>query len=880
MAKPSLAAVAPEVIPERTAQEGADPENPLPEGSPPANSAEKTTEVDAISAAEASPPPGEPQPPSLSRQHQRWLESVAELMRDAEREVFINLRQDYQRESFIQRFWRARDPFPETSRNEFRERWEANLELARDLFPDFDDARARMMLVNGEPVKRQEIRCGEYLLPLEYWYFKGTLQIRSDFYLVFFRKGSGRKARYELWYPSQGLSPLLAPTLSRIPGEREILAFISEACSRGGEIATVLTSALDWGSFTDRQEIFPDPGDEWLNTFVAYSTDMPTGAEEFSASVELTFPGRFQSRTLVQGLVSVGTDEVGTSNLLDSPSYNFVLDGEILRKDQLFEHFRYRFNLKSSQAEQGLLPLAFQRYLRPGTYTLVLKVEDLNRHAFYRESFDLVVPRNTSTTASRGATAPGAEAAQGHAAASSTAISTRLLQEANTDLPTGDHTVTLLVPRDVLSTGRVRVEAMTRGENIARVRFDLNGKRIFSKSRPPYSVELNLGEAPRVHTLRAVVTDDQGNLLAADEVLINAGPHRFDLRLIEPQAGKTYSQSVRAQAEVEIPEGEHLDRVEFYLNETLIATLFQPPFLQPMVIPDNEPLAFVRAVAYLNDGGSVEDAVFVNAPDFVDNVQIEYVELYTTVLSRRGKQVKDLKSSEVQVSENGVEQTIQRFELVEDVPIHAGILMDVSNSMTQRLEKAVEGTLSFFETVLTPKDRAAVVTFNEEPSLAVRFTNSLEVLAGGLAGLTAEGETALYDALIYNLYYFSGMGGKGAIILLSDGEDVSSRYTFEDVIDYARRTGVAIYPVGISLSGAKNEIRIQLQRLASETGGTSFFVDTANDLTRVFDAIQLELRSQYLISYQSTSEGDDFRKVEVEVSRPGVTAKTQSGYFP
>ena len=83
-----------------------------------------------------------------------------------------------------------------------------------------------------------------------------------------------------------------------------------------------------------------------------------------------------------------------------------------------------------------------------------------------------------------------------------------------------------------------------------------------------------------------------------------------------------------------MPEDGALERVEFFLNETLVATLYQPPFTQPIVLPEDGELAYVRAVAYLADGNSTEDLVFVNAPDNLEEVDVQFVELYTTVLDR------------------------------------------------------------------------------------------------------------------------------------------------------------------------------------------------------------------------------------------------------
>ena len=87
------------------------------------------------------------------------------------------------------------------------------------------------------------------------------------------------------------------------------------------------------------------------------------------------------------------------------------------------------------------------------------------------------------------------------------------------------------------------------------------------------------------------------------------------------------------------------------------------------------------------------------------------------------------------------------------------------------------------------------MVFNDEPRLIVRFTNDTKILAGGLSGLIAEGETALWDSVMFSLHYFRGLRGKRALIVLTDGEDSVSNYSFLDAIDFARRSGVSIYVI-------------------------------------------------------------------------------------
>jgi VWFA-related protein len=291
-------------------------------------------------------------------------------------------------------------------------------------------------------------------------------------------------------------------------------------------------------------------------------------------------------------------------------------------------------------------------------------------------------------------------------------------------------------------------------------------------------------------------------------------------------------------------------------------------------------VTYVRAAAYLPDGDATEDLVYVNAPPYLEELDVQFVQLFTAATDERGRPVEGLARDEFHVVEDGVPQTIHRFELVRDLPIHAGILIDNSGSMRGSLDEVRRAALSFFRQAITPRDRAAVITFNKFPHLAVKLTNNLQTLGGGLAGLTAEGETALYDSVIFSLYYLAGIRGQRALLVLSDGKDESSRFSFEQALEYARRAGVTIYTIGLNLPSG--DARRKLAQLADETGGRSYFLGDTGDLGEIYRAIQEELRSQYLIAYQSTNTtgGDAFRSVELTVARPGVKVKTISGYYP
>ena len=833
----------------------------------------------------------------LDAEQQRWFEDVELLLTADERAVFLELREDYQRDAFIDAFWRSRDPFPETPRNEFRDKWQAKVEEARGLFGTLADARSRFYLLNGPPAERIEIgqrdprsgegnRCRGLTAPTEVWIYRSEHPLGEDLVVVFYRPfGVGR---WRIWDSGYGLEGLRSRSSVMLSGSDldEWARTVAESC---GDAGKALLGAIRWVSAGGIQhalrmmkaETPPAPkSEEWLSTFLSYSTDLPEGAGSFPATLTFDFPGRRQSRTWVQGTLLVDTAELGLTRLAGTGSFNLLLTGEVLRGEELFDRFRYQFDVPAKTSGPRL-PLVFQRLLRPGEYRIVLKVEDLAG----KQSALLSDSRARFFRADQALTVPVAEGAPPPADAD--AQTTRLLAEANA-LLFADATIELLapLPRGGLGgqvvAGRVRFDALVSGDTVARVVFFLDGRELFTKRTPPWSVELDLGQNPRTRTLRAAALDAQGREVASDELLLNASSHRFAVTLTSPPPGKRYRESVRVAAKVELPEGQRLERLEIFRDETLVATLYQPPYEQPILLPGAEQLTLLRAVGYLSDGNTSEDHVFVNAPAGLEEVAVQLVELYTAVTDRYGRPAAGLTAEDFVVKEDGAAQRLVRFEQVGNLPIQAAVLLDTSASMETSLGEAQQAALAFFTDVVTPKDRAALITFNDRPRLRAKLTNDLQALGGGLAGIKAERGTALYDSVVFALFYFNGVSGQRAVVVLSDGDDESSRFDLQQTLEVARRAGVTIYGIGIGPGAAEQEAHDAITRLAEETGGRAFFVAAAAELGAIYRSIEEELRSKYLLVYQSTNAkpSREFRKVEVKVAEPGLEAHTLRGYYP
>jgi VWFA-related protein len=201
--------------------------------------------------------------------------------------------------------------------------------------------------------------------------------------------------------------------------------------------------------------------------------------------------------------------------------------------------------------------------------------------------------------------------------------------------------------------------------------------------------------------------------------------------------------------------------------------------------------------------------------------------------------------------------------------------------MATRMGQAQAAAAQFIERLVRPTDQCFALSFSDRPTLLVPRTHDTEAVTTALRGLQADGNTSLHDAVVYALYYFRGTSGRRAIVLLSDGEDTSSAIPFRDTLEYARRSGVVIYPVGLDV-GSFGTVRNHLNDLAQETGGRAFYIKKVEELASIYAVIESELRNQYLLAYSSdrAAQEGQYREVEVKVAKSGLKARTIRGYYP
>src|SRR5688500_10905854 len=138
---------------------------------------------------------------ALPEKYRQFLAEVEILITPTELAAFLALEQDYQRDAFITNFWRSRDPYPDTARNELQDQWQVRLELAASLFGAIGDERAKMVLYNGPPDGRVEARCTS-LWPVEVWFYdKKKNRTREELWIIFYQRFGAGACR--IWQPDR-----------------------------------------------------------------------------------------------------------------------------------------------------------------------------------------------------------------------------------------------------------------------------------------------------------------------------------------------------------------------------------------------------------------------------------------------------------------------------------------------------------------------------------------------------------------------------------------------------------------------------------------------------------------------------------------------------
>ena len=262
----------------------------------------------------------------------------------------------------------------------------------------------------------------------------------------------------------------------------------------------------------------------------------------------------------------------------------------------------------------------------------------------------------------------------------------------------------------------------------------------------------------------------------------------------------------------------------------------------------------------------------VSAPEppvghFTATAGTEYVQLPVVVRDRKGTFVDDLSTRDFHVWVDGHAVALDSFERNDAAPVSFAILLDVSGSMriADKLDHAKEAIRKLVA-LRRKGDDFALFTFSEDEVRVVSgFSTDPAPLLRQLFFVKPEGKTALYDAVSQTSNeLLSGKNTKKAILLFTDGVDNASQLNTADIERLMLNESVPIYAIGmknaaysaLSEEGRKELSLSALDLLAQASGGRMFLVSGDDDLRPIAEAIDGELRRQYVLGFQPSGEGE------------------------
>ena len=284
------------------------------------------------------------------------------------------------------------------------------------------------------------------------------------------------------------------------------------------------------------------------------------------------------------------------------------------------------------------------------------------------------------------------------------------------------------------------------------------------------------------------------------------------------------------------------------------------------------------------------------SPQATFRSNVDLVALNVVVTDSDQKYVSGLRPSDFAVFEDGVQQDVSFFG-ASGVALDLAILLDTSASMTGKMQLVQQAAIGFLNT-LRADDRAIIVDIKDATKIMYPLGGDLEAAKQAILSTSPRGGTALYNGAYLTLKEMvkerrsNSEVRRQAIVVLSDGDDTASLVSYDDLMDLAKQSGIAIYTITmrskylVSQAASRghsyfSQSEFGMKALAQETGARSFFPTELGELSGVYAAIAEELATQYAIGYSSKNPRMDgsYRRVVVQIAdKPGVRTRTRAGY--
>lgn len=252
-------------------------------------------------------------------------------------------------------------------------------------------------------------------------------------------------------------------------------------------------------------------------------------------------------------------------------------------------------------------------------------------------------------------------------------------------------------------------------------------------------------------------------------------------------------------------------------------------------------------------------------------VDVDLVLLPVTVSDSMNHAVTSLKKEDFALYEGNQQQEIRYFS-TEDAPISVAILLDVSRSMSNKIDTERAAIVEFFNNA-NPEDEYFAIAFSDRPRVLAESTRSIDQLQGALLAEQPGGPTAMLDAVYLAVSKLrSARYERKAILILSDGGDNTSRYKLREIKSVVQESDVQIYAIGLFETFFFNTIEEKLGKawlgeITDATGGRTITVDNRGKVPAAAATISRAMRNQYVLGYRPTGAASaKWRKIKVRLT--------------
>jgi len=269
-------------------------------------------------------------------------------------------------------------------------------------------------------------------------------------------------------------------------------------------------------------------------------------------------------------------------------------------------------------------------------------------------------------------------------------------------------------------------------------------------------------------------------------------------------------------------------------------------------------------------------------------IQTDLVNILASVIDAKGEPVIGLAQDAFEVLEEDVEQKIVRFEPQTNRPLDLALMVDTSGSAVIELKVEKDAAARFVKEVVRAGDRLAVFSFTSDVIQLCNFSDDIKVLENAVQRVDpgADMGTSLYDAVVLGSQSVKrqGVDRRRALVIITDAGETTSVSKFDPTRRAAIASDALLYTIVVrpmkSDAGWNTAGEHAMETITDSTGGAMFYPTSVSELDGIFDRINRELRTQYLLAYYPTPAPPpgSTRHIMVKVNT-GDTVRYRKEYF-